>query len=118
MKNKIINNNLFPTRSLRTVVYNHSKPFSSPRHRTASPLNLVRGVKVKPTMPDYEGRYEGNGNGEDLDNYGSSPQPRGSSHGGPDDYSDSKSQVCSNLPFFFFFFLFRFYVYDLRKENT
>ncbi|XP_034683198.1 splicing factor U2af large subunit B isoform X2 [Vitis riparia] len=43
-------------------------------------------------MPDYEGRYEGNGNGEDLDNYGSSPQPRGSSHGGPDDYSDSKSQ--------------------------
>lgn len=42
-------------------------------------------------MTDYEGRYEGNG--EDLDNYGSSPQPRGSSHGGADDYSDSKSQV-------------------------
>ncbi|CAL5367225.1 unnamed protein product [Camellia sinensis] len=40
-------------------------------------------------MTDYdEGRYEGNG--EDLDNYGgSSPPPRGSSHG---DYSDSKSQ--------------------------
>ena len=45
-------------------------------------------------MADYEGRYDGNG--EDVDNYGgggSSPQPRGSSHGGPDDYSDSKSQV-------------------------
>ncbi|PON67704.1 U2 snRNP auxilliary factor, large subunit, splicing factor [Parasponia andersonii] len=44
-------------------------------------------------MADYEGRYDGNG--EDADNYGggvSSPQPRGSSHGGPDDYSDSKSQ--------------------------
>ncbi|XP_028124034.1 splicing factor U2af large subunit B-like isoform X1 [Camellia sinensis] len=40
-------------------------------------------------MTDYdEGRYEGNG--EELDNYGgSSPPPRGSSHG---DYSDSKSQ--------------------------
>ena len=54
---------------------------------------------MKPTMPDYEGRYEGNGNGEDLDNYGSSPQPRGSSHGGADDYSDSKSRVCANLSF-------------------
>ncbi|KAF5961300.1 hypothetical protein HYC85_002509 [Camellia sinensis] len=45
--------------------------------------------KRKRTMTDYdEGRYEGNG--EDLDNYGgSSPPPRGSSHG---DYSDSKSQ--------------------------
>ncbi|KAE7999900.1 hypothetical protein FH972_004284 [Carpinus fangiana] len=44
-------------------------------------------------MSDYEGRYEGNG--EDADNYGgvSSPQPRGSSHGGPEDLSDSKSQV-------------------------
>ncbi|CAK9150732.1 unnamed protein product [Ilex paraguariensis] len=41
-------------------------------------------------MPDYEGIYEVNG--EDVDNYGSSPQPRGSSHGGGDDYSDSKSQ--------------------------
>uniref|UniRef100_A0A5B7BQ83 Splicing factor U2af large subunit n=1 Tax=Davidia involucrata TaxID=16924 RepID=A0A5B7BQ83_DAVIN len=41
-------------------------------------------------MPDYEGRYEGNG--EDLDNYGSSPPPRGGSHGGLDDFSDSKSQ--------------------------
>ncbi|KAA8547333.1 hypothetical protein F0562_003803 [Nyssa sinensis] len=41
-------------------------------------------------MADYEGRYERNG--EDLDNYGSSPQPRGGSHGGVDDYSDSKSQ--------------------------
>ncbi|XP_059456172.1 splicing factor U2af large subunit B isoform X2 [Corylus avellana] len=43
-------------------------------------------------MSDYEGRYEGNG--EDADNYGgvSSPQPRGSSHGGPEDLSDSKSQ--------------------------
>ncbi|GMP31702.1 hypothetical protein CsSME_00005810 [Camellia sinensis var. sinensis] len=35
-------------------------------------------------MEDYEERYEGNG--EDLGNYGSSPQPR------VDDYSDSKSQ--------------------------
>lgn len=44
-------------------------------------------------MADYDGRYEGNG--EDVDNYGggSSPQPRGGSHGGTDDYSDSKSQV-------------------------
>lgn len=45
-------------------------------------------------MPEEyeEGRYEGNG--EDLDNYGSSPQPpKGSSHADPDDYSDSKSQV-------------------------
>ncbi|XP_023893143.1 splicing factor U2af large subunit B isoform X1 [Quercus suber] len=43
-------------------------------------------------MSDYEGRYEGNG--EDADNYGggSSPQPRGSSHGGPEDHSDTKSQ--------------------------
>ncbi|ONH96782.1 hypothetical protein PRUPE_7G151700 [Prunus persica] len=44
-------------------------------------------------MTDYEGRYEGNG--EDADNYGdggSSPQPRATNHGGPDDYSDSKSQ--------------------------
>ncbi|CAL5373136.1 unnamed protein product [Camellia sinensis] len=36
-------------------------------------------------MEDYEERYEGNG--EDLGNYGSSPQPR------VDDYSDSKSQI-------------------------
>lgn len=44
-------------------------------------------------MSDYEGRYEGNG--EDADNYGggSSPQPHGGSHGGPDDNSDSKSRV-------------------------
>lgn len=70
-------------------------------------------------MPDYEGRYEGNGDGEDLDNYGSSPQPRGSSHGGPDDYNDSKSQACSNLPFFFFLlFVFRVYANAIRKENT
>ncbi|KAG5535810.1 hypothetical protein RHGRI_023547 [Rhododendron griersonianum] len=41
-------------------------------------------------MTEYEGRYEGNG--EDLDNYGSSPQPLGHNHGGADDYSDSKSQ--------------------------
>ncbi|KAM7516274.1 hypothetical protein LguiA_005857 [Lonicera macranthoides] len=44
-------------------------------------------------MPEEyeERRYEGNG--EDLDNYGSSPQPpKGSSHADPDDYSDSKSQ--------------------------
>ncbi|XP_075656074.1 splicing factor U2af large subunit A isoform X2 [Castanea sativa] len=43
-------------------------------------------------MSDYEGRYEGNG--EDADNYGggSSPPPRGSSHGGPEDHSDTKSQ--------------------------
>ncbi|XP_062154958.1 splicing factor U2af large subunit B isoform X2 [Alnus glutinosa] len=43
-------------------------------------------------MSDYEGRYEGNG--EDAENYGggSSPQPRGSSHGGPEDLGDSKSQ--------------------------
>ncbi|PSR88033.1 Splicing factor U2af large subunit B like [Actinidia chinensis var. chinensis] len=41
-------------------------------------------------MTDYEGRYEGNG--EDLDNYGSSPHPRASSRGAADDYSDSKSQ--------------------------
>ncbi|KAK4584327.1 hypothetical protein RGQ29_022172 [Quercus rubra] len=43
-------------------------------------------------MSDYEGRYEGNG--EDADNYGggSSPQLRGSSHGGPEDHSDTKSQ--------------------------
>lgn len=40
-------------------------------------------------MPDYEG----NG-GEDVDNYGgSSPQPRTNSHGGVDDYTDSRSQV-------------------------
>ena len=50
-----------------------------------------RAIKVK--MSDYEGRYEGNG--EDADNYGggSSPQLRGSSHGGPEDHSDTKSQV-------------------------
>lgn len=45
-------------------------------------------------MADDDGRYEGNG--EDLDNYGgggSSPQPRGSSHGMLDDFSDSRSQV-------------------------
>lgn len=42
-------------------------------------------------MTEYEGRYEGNG--EDLDNYGSSPQPLGHNHGGADDYSDSTSQV-------------------------
>ncbi|KAE9466958.1 hypothetical protein C3L33_01145, partial [Rhododendron williamsianum] len=41
-------------------------------------------------MTEYEGRYEGNG--EDLDNYGSSPQPLDHNHGGADDYSDSKSQ--------------------------
>ncbi|XP_058228604.1 splicing factor U2af large subunit B-like isoform X2 [Rhododendron vialii] len=41
-------------------------------------------------MTEYEGRYEGNG--VDLDNYGSSPQPLGHNHGGTDDYSDSKSQ--------------------------
>ncbi|CAI9110736.1 OLC1v1010810C1 [Oldenlandia corymbosa var. corymbosa] len=37
--------------------------------------------------------YEGNG-GEDLDNYGgvSSPQHRTNSHGGADDFSDSRSQ--------------------------
>ncbi|KAA8531839.1 hypothetical protein F0562_006443 [Nyssa sinensis] len=39
-------------------------------------------------MPNNEGWYRGNG--EDLENYGSSPQPRGGS--GHDDYSDSKSQ--------------------------
>lgn len=41
-------------------------------------------------MPDYEA------NGEDIDNYGSSPLPKSrSSHGGsnPDDYTDSKPQV-------------------------
>lgn len=40
--------------------------------------------------------YEGNG-GDDLDNYGvSSPQPRtANSHGGADDFSDSRSQVLS-----------------------
>ncbi|CDP02820.1 unnamed protein product [Coffea canephora] len=39
-------------------------------------------------MPDYEG----NG-GDDLENYGgSSPQPRINSHGGADDFSDSRSQ--------------------------
>lgn len=41
-------------------------------------------------MPDYEA------NGEDIDNYGSSPIPKSrSSHGGynPDDYTDSKPQV-------------------------
>lgn len=46
-------------------------------------------------MADDEGRYEGNG--EDVDNYGgeggSSPQPRGSSHGMAEDFSDSRSQV-------------------------
>ncbi|KAJ7944318.1 U2 snRNP auxiliary factor large subunit [Quillaja saponaria] len=43
-------------------------------------------------MTDYQERYDGNG--DDVDNYGgvSSPQPRGSSHGGPDDHSDSKFQ--------------------------
>ncbi|KAA8531854.1 hypothetical protein F0562_006429 [Nyssa sinensis] len=41
-------------------------------------------------MPDYEGRDRGNG--KDLYNYGSSPQPRGDIHGGHDDYSDSESQ--------------------------
>ncbi|KAA8531853.1 hypothetical protein F0562_006430 [Nyssa sinensis] len=41
-------------------------------------------------MPDYEGRDRGNG--EDLDNYSSSPQRRGGNHGGHDDYSDSESQ--------------------------
>lgn len=49
-------------------------------------------------MTDYEGRYDGNG--EDADNYGdggSSPQPRATNHGGPDDYSDSKSQVHQEL---------------------
>ncbi|PQQ04161.1 splicing factor U2af large subunit B [Prunus yedoensis var. nudiflora] len=49
-------------------------------------------------MTEYEGRYEGNG--EDADNYGdggSSPQPRATNHGGPDDYSDSKSQVHQEL---------------------
>lgn len=41
-------------------------------------------------MADYDGGYEGNG--DDVDNYGGggfSPQR----HGGPEDYSDSKSQV-------------------------
>ncbi|XP_059644533.1 splicing factor U2af large subunit B isoform X2 [Cornus florida] len=41
-------------------------------------------------MTEYEARYEGNG--EDLDNYGDSPPPRGGSHVGADDYSESKSQ--------------------------
>ncbi|KAL2504289.1 Splicing factor U2af large subunit A [Abeliophyllum distichum] len=44
-------------------------------------------------MTDYEGRYETNG--EDVDNYGSSPKLRTTSHGGADDYSDSKSQNVS-----------------------
>ncbi|XP_038722937.1 splicing factor U2af large subunit B-like isoform X4 [Tripterygium wilfordii] len=48
-------------------------------------------------MTEYEGRYEGNGGGEEFDNNypaGFSPQPRASSHGhgGADDHSDSKSQ--------------------------
>lgn len=45
-------------------------------------------------MADYEERYEGNGEG--VDNYGgggTSPLPRGNSHGVPDDYNESKSQV-------------------------
>ncbi|KAL5557256.1 hypothetical protein UlMin_039492 [Ulmus minor] len=44
-------------------------------------------------MADFDGRYETNG--EDAENYAGgsfSPQPRSSSHGGADDYIDSKSQ--------------------------
>ncbi|XP_043715041.1 splicing factor U2af large subunit B-like isoform X7 [Telopea speciosissima] len=41
-------------------------------------------------MPDYRGRYDGNGEG--LNDYSSSPQQKTSSHGGADDYSDSKSR--------------------------
>lgn len=50
--------------------------------------------RKKSEMPEYEERYEGNG--EEVDTYdgGPSPQPRESSHGGPDDHSDSKSHVC------------------------
>ncbi|CAA3002773.1 splicing factor U2af large subunit B isoform X2 [Olea europaea subsp. europaea] len=44
-------------------------------------------------MTDYEGRYETNG--EDLDDYVSSPKPRTTSNVGADDYSDSKSQNVS-----------------------
>ncbi|XP_023753482.1 splicing factor U2af large subunit B isoform X2 [Lactuca sativa] len=47
-------------------------------------------------MTDYEERYEGNG--EDVETFGggSSPQARANSHGGgPDDFSDSKSQRSS-----------------------
>lgn len=50
--------------------------------------------KTAQKMADYDARYEGNG--EDVDNYGgggSSPQPLGGSHGGTDEYSDSKPQV-------------------------
>ncbi|XP_042962646.1 splicing factor U2af large subunit B-like isoform X3 [Carya illinoinensis] len=43
-------------------------------------------------MSDYEGRYEGNGEGADNYGGGSSPQTRGGSHGGPDDNSDSRSK--------------------------
>lgn len=49
-------------------------------------------------MTDYEERYEGNG--EDVETFGggSSPQARANSHGGgPDDFSDSKSQVLNLL---------------------
>lgn len=48
-------------------------------------------------MVDFEGRYAGNGG--EFDNYGGmSPQPRESSHGKAEEFSDSKSQVyaCSN----------------------
>lgn len=67
--------------------------------------------KSKAKMSDYEGRYEGNG--EDADNYGggSSPQPRGSSHGGPEDLSDSKSQVYIHL------FLLLMYMYETLRER-
>lgn len=52
-------------------------------------------------MADYEERYEGNG--EEVDNYGgggggSTPHPRSNSHGVPDDYNESKSQVDVQLP--------------------
>ncbi|KAF8406403.1 hypothetical protein HHK36_008490 [Tetracentron sinense] len=56
-------------------------------------------------MPDYGGRYDGNG--EALNDYSSSPQQRDSSHGGPDDFSDSKSRV-SKISSLFYSILFVF----------
>lgn len=65
-------------------------------------------------MTDYEGRYERNG--EDLDNYGggSSP-PRGGSHGGLDDPSESKSQVTSLLVIIdvYYSFILAYFIFRL-----